>query len=109
MRSMMTRTPLATSRRTLLRSTGVLGALSAAAASGLAPIARAVAGAPAILKALPAAWFIDYGTNAETRWESVVTSRYLTTPARLFVRNHTATPTIDASTYALKVYGDGLT
>lgn len=97
-----------TSRRTLLRSAGVLGALSAATASGIAPIARAVAGAPAIRKALPLPWFVDYGTNAETRWESVVTSRYLTTPARLFVRNHTTTPTIDASTYALKVYGDGL-
>lgn len=93
------------SRRTLLRTAAVLGGL---AATGLAPIGRAIAGAPAILKALPASWFVDFGTNAEMRWDSVRPSEYLTRQSRLFVRNHTATPTIDASTYALKVYGDGL-
>ncbi len=69
---------------------------------------RALAGAPAILKALPATWFVDYGTNAEMRWDSVRPTSYFTKQARLFVRNHTATPTIDASTYSLKIYGDGL-
>src|SRR6478609_6252004 len=94
-----------TSRRTLLRTAAVLGGL---AATGLAPIGRAIAGAPAILKALPASWFVDFGTNAEMKWDSVRPKEYLTRQSHLFVRNHTATPTIEASTYALKVYGDGL-
>jgi hypothetical protein len=32
---------------------------------------RASAGAPYILKPLPPEWFVDYGTNAEMRWDSV--------------------------------------
>src|SRR3954453_17007064 len=101
----MDASPRATSRRTVLRSAAVLG--GALAAGGLAPLGRALAGAPAILKALPPSWFVDFGTNAEMRWDSVRARDYLTSPARLFVRNHTSTPTIDASTYALQVYGDG--
>lgn len=93
------------SRRTMLRSAAVLG--GAIATNALAPLGRALAGAPAILKPLPVDQFFDYGTNAEMRWDTV-DPRYLTSPSRLFVRNHTATPTIDRATYALKVYGDGL-
>jgi DMSO/TMAO reductase YedYZ molybdopterin-dependent catalytic subunit len=96
----------ATTRRTLLRSAAVIG--GALATQALAPLGRALAGAPAILKPLPADQFVDFGTNAETRWSSVDPRRYLTPQSRLFVRNHTVTPTIDASSYALKVYGDGL-
>ena len=96
----------ATTRRTLLRSAAVIG--GALATQALAPLGRALAGAPAILKPLPADRFVDFGTNAEMRWSSVDPRRYLTPQSRLFVRNHTATPTIDAATYALKVYGDGL-
>src|SRR6478735_7847988 len=99
-------TTRATSRRTLLRSAAVLG--GALATHTLAPLGRALAGAPAILKPLPADQFVDFGTNAETRWSSVDPRRYLTPQSRLFVRNHTVTPTIDAASYALKVYGDGL-
>jgi DMSO/TMAO reductase YedYZ molybdopterin-dependent catalytic subunit len=69
---------------------------------------RAWAGAPAILKPLPPQWFIDYGTNAEMRWDSVDSRRYLTPQERLFVRDHVSTPTIDASTYRLRIFGDGL-
>jgi DMSO/TMAO reductase YedYZ molybdopterin-dependent catalytic subunit len=93
-------------RRTLLRSAAVIG--GAIATQALAPLGRALAGAPAILKPLPTDQFVDFGTNAETRWSSVDPRRYLTPQARLFVRNHTVTPTIDAASYALKVYGDGL-
>lgn len=99
-------TTRATSRRTLLQTAAVLG--GALATGALAPISRALAGAPAILKPLPTSWFVDFGTNAEMRWDSVRPRTYLTSPARLFVRNHTVTPTIDAATYALEVYGDGL-
>jgi DMSO/TMAO reductase YedYZ molybdopterin-dependent catalytic subunit len=96
----------ATTRRTLLRSAAVIG--GAIATQALAPLGRALAGAPAILKPLPADQFVDFGTNAEMRWSSVDPRRYLTPPSRLFVRNHTVTPTIDAASYALEVYGDGL-
>lgn len=69
---------------------------------------RAVAGAPAILKPLPPAWFTDFGSNAEMRWDSVDPAVYATPQARLFVRDHTSTPTIDAATYGLRILGDGL-
>src|SRR4051794_12202424 len=92
------------------------GLLTAAAAgAGLLALpldgalsARALAGAPSILKPLPPQWFYDYGTNAEMRWDSVSPQTYLTSPERLFVRDHTATPTIDATTYRLRLFGDGL-
>jgi DMSO/TMAO reductase YedYZ molybdopterin-dependent catalytic subunit len=89
---------------------GLLAAASAGAGllavPGLAQ--RALAGAPSILKPLPPAWFVDFGTNAEMRWDSVDPRRYLTSQERLFVRDHVATPTIDASTYRLRIFGDGL-
>jgi DMSO/TMAO reductase YedYZ molybdopterin-dependent catalytic subunit len=72
-------------------------------------VERALAGAPYITKPLPPQWFIDYGTNAEMRWDSVDPHRYFTAPSRLFVRNHTATPRLDAESYRLKIFGDGLT
>ena len=94
-------------RRTLLGLP--LAGLATAGAAQVGLLAgRAVAGAPAILKALPGAWFTDFGTNAEMRWDSVEPGRYLTPQARLFVRNHTQTPTIDPDTYALRLSGDGL-
>ena len=90
---------------------GLLAAASAGvgllAVPGLAR--RAFAGAPFILKPLPPRWFVDFGTNAEMRWDSVIPRRYQTSQDRLFVRNHVATPSIDASTFGLKVFGDGLT
>ena len=63
---------------------------------------------PAILKPTPSDRFVDFGTNAEMRWDSVDPRRYLTKPGRLFVRNHTSTPVIDRSTWRLNVFGDGL-
>src|SRR5690242_8223269 len=71
-------------------------------------VERAIAGAPAILKPLPPEWFVDYGSNAEMRWDSVDPRKYLTSADRLFVRDHTATPRIDATTYRLAIFGDGL-
>jgi DMSO/TMAO reductase YedYZ molybdopterin-dependent catalytic subunit len=96
------------SRRRLL---GGAAAVTGLALSDLLPplAGRAVAGAPAILKPLPAEWFVDYGTNAEMRWDSVDPRVYATPQARLFVRDHTSTPTIDPSTYRLRILGDGLT
>ncbi|MDH2416825.1 sulfite oxidase [Nocardioides sp. CER19] len=85
-----------------------LAASAAAAASLPSFVPPASAGAPQILKPLPPRWFVDYGSNAEMRWESVDPSAYLTPQRRLFVRNHTSTPTIDPSTYRLRVHGDGV-
>jgi DMSO/TMAO reductase YedYZ molybdopterin-dependent catalytic subunit len=89
------------SRRDLLK-------LGAAGAVSLALPRAAWAGAPAIVKPLPPEWFIDYGTNAEMRWDAAGDQGYLIDRARFFVRNHTSTPTIDASTWRLRVFGDGV-
>lgn len=96
------------SRRNLLAFPVVASA--AIAVTQLAPrlAERAVAGAPAIQKPLPPEWFVDYGTNAEMRWESVDPRAELTPQPRLFVRNHTATPVIDPASYRLRLFGDGL-
>jgi len=93
------------SRRSVLASSAAAGA---AVATGGITAPAALAASPAILKPTPADLFHDYGTNAEMRWDSVDPRTYLTDQARLFVRNHTVTPTIDRSTWRLRVYGDGL-
>src|SRR4051794_4552020 len=89
---------------------GVLGA--ALAGGALVSLGRfspaAHAAYPAILKPTPADQFVDFGTNAEMRWESVDPRGYLTDQARLFVRNHTSTPVIDRETWRLRLFGDGL-
>jgi DMSO/TMAO reductase YedYZ molybdopterin-dependent catalytic subunit len=76
-----------------------------AAAARIAP-ARAAAGP--IVKPLPPEWFVPFGSNAEMRWDSVSPKGYVTPNERFFVRDHTATPSIDAATYRLRVFGSGL-
>ena len=92
---------------------GFLTAAAALAGAAVTPASAwraspASAASPFILKPTPPAYFTDFGTNAEMRWGSVDPRRYLTPQSRLFVRNHTRTPQIDRSTYALRVHGDGL-
>ena len=94
------------SRRSLLKTGAAAGVALGTVA--VAPALPSYAGAPAILKPLPPDWFTDFGTNAETRWDSVDPKRFLTEQARLFVRNHTVTPTIDRDTWRLRVFGTGL-
>ncbi|WP_082624358.1 sulfite oxidase [Nocardioides sp. Soil805] len=87
------------------------GFLTLASAVGVTAVVRpslAVAATGPILKPIPPEWFVAFGTNAEMRWDSVDPRRYRTTQERLFVRNHTATPTIDAASYRLRIFGDGL-
>jgi len=100
-------TSYAPTRRGFLASAAVVGgaALLPVSARHAAPAAAA---APAILKPTPSAWFRDFGTNAEMLWGSVDPRAHLTPQSRLFVRNHTRTPQISRSTYALRVFGDGL-
>jgi len=83
-------------------------ALAGGARSPLAPRGAAPAPVGPILKPLPLEEFVVHGTNAEMRWGSVRAREALTSQADLFVRNHTRTPVIDATTYALRVHGDGL-
>ncbi|MEO3823556.1 hypothetical protein [Actinomadura sp. B10D3] len=98
----------APSRRGLLRmsagaglTAGLGGGLSAA--FGAAPAAAATG----IVKPLPPEWFIDHGSNAETRWEAMRGQGHLTPADRFFVRNHSATPLIDARTWRLRLWGTG--
>src|SRR6476469_9103794 len=98
--------PARPSRRTLLRAGAAGAALLGSGALGSAPAAGA-AGSP-IVKPLPLDWFVNDTTNAEMRWSSVYDQGYLTSNDRFFVRDHTSTPTIDVSTYTLKLHGDGL-
>ena len=92
-------------RRSLIATTAAAGAVAATARFATPP---AFGASPAILKPTPADQFDDYGTNAEMRWDSVDPRKYLTDQSRLFVRNHTVTPTIDRTTWRLRVFGDGL-
>ncbi len=94
------------SRRSLFKAGAAAGTAIGTAAA--APAFPSFAGAPAILKPLPPEWFTDFGTNAEMQWDSVDTKCYLTDQARLFVRNHTVTPTIDRDTWRLRLFGTGL-
>ncbi|NYE37871.1 DMSO/TMAO reductase YedYZ molybdopterin-dependent catalytic subunit [Nocardioides cavernae] len=100
-------TPYAPTRRGLLATAALVGG-TAAVPGSIWRAGPAVAAAPAILKPTPPAWFRDFGTNAEMRWDSVEPGAYLTPQSRLFVRNHTRTPQVDRSTYGLRVFGDGL-
>ena len=85
-----------------------LGAVTALlpAAARFAPSAARAATGP-IVKPLPPDWFVPFGTNAEMRWDTVDFG-HLTPNERFFVRNHTSTPLIDASTWRLQIFGDGL-
>jgi DMSO/TMAO reductase YedYZ molybdopterin-dependent catalytic subunit len=103
------------SRRQLLKlgavgafSLPLLGALArGASARGVATAALFDNGSP-ISKPLPSEWFRLLGTNAEMRWDAVKNLGYSIPNERFFVRNHTGTPIIDASTWRLKLFGSGL-
>ena len=103
------------SRRALLGGAAAGLPMLAGAGNWTTPAARADTPPPAppvpagpIVKPLPPEWFTIIGTNAEMRWDSVDPRAYKTENARFFVRNHTATPLIDASTWTLKVFGSAL-
>jgi DMSO/TMAO reductase YedYZ molybdopterin-dependent catalytic subunit len=70
-------------------------------------LAAAMDTASPIVKPLPPEWFINYGSNAEMRWDTVDFG-YLTPVERFFVRDHTATPLIDPGSWRLQLFGSGL-
>ncbi|MQY02390.1 sulfite oxidase [Actinomadura macrotermitis] len=96
-------------RRRMLRLTAGAG-LGLGIGSALATGARPAAAdnGSGIVKPLPPELFIPRGTNAEMRWEAMRGQGHLTPADRFFVRNHVATPIIDARTWRLKLWGDGL-
>src|SRR6476469_9438573 len=76
------------SRRTVLKAAAVgAGATAVLPATAYAARAAEPATDGPILKPLPERYFVDYGTNAEMRWDSVDHGRYLTPQPRLFVRD----------------------
>jgi len=96
------------SRRELLK----LGAVGISVLGGFARLAapqaaRADNGSP-ISKPLPAQNFVNFGSNAEMRWDSVPGLGYVIPNDRFFVRDHTGTPILNASTWQLNVFGTGL-
>jgi DMSO/TMAO reductase YedYZ molybdopterin-dependent catalytic subunit len=61
-----------------------------------------------IVKPLPSELFVVHDTNAETRWEALSGVGYHVPNDRFFVRNHTATPVIDVTTWRLRIHGNGV-
>jgi DMSO/TMAO reductase YedYZ molybdopterin-dependent catalytic subunit len=97
-------------RREVLRR-GAAGAFLLAGVGRLATAGRAREATTAtspIVKPLPPEWFVNYGTNAEMRWDSVPGLSYFIPNERFFIRDHTSTPLIDAKTWTLSLWGDGL-
>jgi DMSO/TMAO reductase YedYZ molybdopterin-dependent catalytic subunit len=99
------------SRRELLKAgaAGVtlLAGLGRLATPQAARAAAAAATSP-IVKPLPPEWFVNYGTNAEMRWDAARKLGYRIPNSRFFVRDHTATPLIDSRSWRLRVFGSGL-
>ncbi|MCT9929306.1 sulfite oxidase [Planotetraspora sp. A-T 1434] len=75
-----------------------LGDITPLAGGGMSPI----------VKPLPPELFVVHGSCAETRWEAMRGLGYHVPNDRFFVRNHTCTPLIDASTWRLRLHGSGL-
>jgi DMSO/TMAO reductase YedYZ molybdopterin-dependent catalytic subunit len=96
-------------RRQVLRA-GALAVGVAAVGPTLAQsvTSRAAADVPGIAKPTPDSLFVARGTNAEMRWSAMRGQGYLTPIDRFFVRNHTSTPRIDATTWRQRVHGTGV-
>ncbi|MGW1819022.1 sulfite oxidase [Streptomyces sp. NPDC002125] len=95
-------------RRDLLK---LVAAASVAAplVPALASSARAAQTLAGVVKPLPPELFTVRGTNAETNFAALRDTGLLTPADRFFVRNHTATPVLDAAGWKLTVWGSGLT
>jgi DMSO/TMAO reductase YedYZ molybdopterin-dependent catalytic subunit len=94
------------SRRTVLRGSAAAGLAAAIGAVPGRPTARAEAGP--IVKPLPDDLFINFGSNAEMRWEAMAGQGFHTPIDRFFVRDHTQTAVIDVDTWRLRLFGTGL-
>ncbi|WP_369250149.1 sulfite oxidase [Streptomyces sp. R41] len=95
-------------RRDMLRLLAAAGLTAAVPTALAAPAAAATTAAAGIVKPVPEDWFTIRGTNAETKFPSLAGTGYHTPIDHFFVRNHTSTPVLDAETWKLTVWGDGL-
>jgi len=73
---------------------------------------RADAATP-ITKPLPPREFVDFtdgehGYNAETRWEALAKTGYLTPDDHFFIRSQAPTPRLDAASWRPHVEGPGV-
>lgn len=50
----------------------------------------------------------EFGYNAETRWEALAGTGYLTPNDKFFIRSHAPTPRINAANWTLRVEGPGV-
>jgi DMSO/TMAO reductase YedYZ molybdopterin-dependent catalytic subunit len=99
------------SRRRLLQLAAaglpLLAGLGRRAAPARAQTIPAAAASP-IVKPLPPEWFVNFGSNAEMRWDAAGELGDTIPNERFFVRNHTSTAPIDAPSWRLRVFGSGL-
>ncbi|HTU86991.1 MAG TPA: sulfite oxidase [Solirubrobacteraceae bacterium] len=95
------------SRRRILKRSPRAVLLAGAARAAISP-PRGVRGPRPIVKPLPPEWFVDHGSSAEMRWDAVAGLGYFIPNERFFVRDHSSTPLIDARTWTLSLWGDGL-
>ncbi|WP_420038071.1 sulfite oxidase [Streptomyces sp. cg28] len=95
-------------RRDLLRMLAATGLVAGLPTAFAAPARAAVPAAAGIVKPLPEEWFTVRGTNAEANFASFADTGHHTPVSRFFVRNHTTTPQLDADTWNMRVWGDGL-
>lgn len=101
---------LGVSRRRFLQLVAA-GAVSLTASAGVARAlrrAQAAPAAPLLVKPTPPELFFDFGSNREMRWENLHGRGYLVPNDLFFIRNHSATPRLDARTWRLKVEGSGV-
>ena len=70
--------------------------------------AQAASAQDLVVKPTPPELFFDYGSNKEMRWQNLSQCGYVVPNELFFVRNHTRTPRIDASTWRLKIEGSGV-
>lgn len=101
---------LGLSRRRLLQWMALEGASVLLQSSGAGRSWGAQAASPGdlVLKPTPPELFFDYGSNKEMRWEQMYPRGYVVPNELFFVRNHTRTPRIEASTWRLRVEGSGV-
>ncbi len=65
-------------------------------------------GGALLVKPTPPEQFIDHGLEQEMRWEQMAGQGMLVPAARFYVRNHGATPHLEAATWRLRVEGPGV-
>ena len=85
------------------------GGAAAALSARSSPQAWSAQTAPTpVVKSTPQELFNDFGSNKEMRWENMYERGYLVPHELFFVRNHTRTPLVDATTWRLRIDGSGI-